>query len=70
VCIDNDGYEVSLHLGKIYRVLKPRANEFSNELRVVDEDGEDYLYPARRFMKVDLPPKARRAVVKSVTTAV
>ncbi len=55
VCVDNDGYPASLELHKIYRVLPDEGAEADGNLRVVDESGDDYLYPARRFVLVDLP---------------
>src|SRR5687768_8390880 len=65
ICIDNRGYEGSLMLGKAYKVIKPLAEDPEYDLRVIDEEGEDYLYSARRFVPVDLPPAARRAVVEA-----
>jgi len=61
---------VSLLLGKVYQVLRPQPKDWPTWLRVVDEDGEDYLYPADRFVEVDLPNKARPAIAKSVTGSV
>jgi hypothetical protein len=52
-------------LGKAYKVIKPLAEDPGYDLRVIDEEGEDYLYSARRFVPVDLPPAARRAVVEA-----
>ena len=52
-------------LGKAYKVIKPLAEDPEYDLRVIDEEGEDYLYSARRFVPVDLPPAARRAVVEA-----
>jgi hypothetical protein len=57
-CIANDGYAVSLEPRKIYRVL---AEEHSM-LRVVDESGDDYLYPASLFVRVELSDAARKAL--------
>jgi hypothetical protein len=62
VCVDNAGNEVSLEVGKLYRQIKPHKNDMKNWVRVIDESGEDYLFPAKRFVAVDLPPKARRAI--------
>ena len=59
ICIDNEGYPVSLELRKVYRVLRdPDADEVGC-IRVIDESREDYLYPAKRFASVELPRKAR-----------
>ncbi len=50
VCVNNSGYPASLELGKSYEVL-PDDNAEPNEIRVVDESGEDYLYPAEYFSR-------------------
>ena len=62
MCIDNDGYVVSLEVGKVYRVLRPHKSVPPNWIRVVDESGEDYLYPSRRFVPVHIPAKGKRAL--------
>ncbi|MBI1814994.1 MAG: hypothetical protein HYR72_08460 [Deltaproteobacteria bacterium] len=55
VCVRNTGYAASLELRKIYRAL-PDANAAMHGLvRVIDESGEDYLYPDKFFMPLDLP---------------
>ncbi len=48
VCVNNSGYPASLEVGKSYKVL-PDDNAEPDEIRVVDESGEDYLYPADYF---------------------
>ena len=45
MCIQNGEYEADLMVGKLYRVVKPQRNDRSSDIRVVDESGEDYLYP-------------------------
>jgi len=55
VCLTNDGYEVSLELRKIYQILPDKEAEKHKMLRVVDESGEDYLFPARLFSPITLP---------------
>lgn len=55
VCIDNSGYEASLEVRKLYEVLPDADAIGCGQLRVIDESGEDYLYPAAFFAKVDLP---------------
>jgi len=69
VCIANDGYETELLIGKVYRVLRPLKGDRPVEIRVVDESGEDYLYPAKWFVKVELPPKAKRVLSRLPTAA-
>ena len=63
VCVDNDGYAVSLEKRKIYVSLRDAAAEKHGLLRIVDESGEDYLYPKTFFRAVDLPVAVRRAVL-------
>lgn len=55
VCVNNADYPASLELHKIYRVLPDKEAEADGDLRVVDESGEDYLYPAEYFVLADLP---------------
>jgi hypothetical protein len=63
VCIHNGEYEADLVVGKIYRVLKPKAKDTPSDIRVLDESGEDYLYPRAWFVPVALPMRARKALV-------
>ena len=63
VCIDNEGYEASLECRKIYVRLRDPAAEKRGHVRVIDESGEDYLYPKDMFVSVDLPPATRKAVL-------
>jgi len=51
-CIDNSGLEASLRRGAIYRIADPEPGDPADHLRVIDEEGEDYLYPAERFRTV------------------
>ncbi len=55
VCIRNDEYPASLELHKIYRVLPDPDAEQDGDLRIVDESGEDYLYPADWFVVMQVP---------------
>lgn len=64
VCIDNSDYPASLELHKIYRVL-PDENAETADLRVIDESGEDYLYPASYFILMELPQAIESAILKS-----
>ncbi len=62
VCIDNTGYPASLELHKIYRTLRDDNAADSGDLRVVDESGEDYLYPAAGFVAISLPEPVRSSL--------
>lgn len=55
ICIRNNGYEASLELRKLYEVLEDSVGSDHGQLRIIDESGEDYLYPASMFAKIDLP---------------
>lgn len=65
VCVDNAGYPASLELHKVYRVLSDERAESEGDLRVVDESGEDYLYPAGRFVRVELPEAVEKSFLQS-----
>jgi hypothetical protein len=63
VCIDNDDYPASLEKRKIYIALADRAAEKLGLLRIIDESGDDYLYPKTLFRSIALPQSIRRAVL-------
>ncbi len=54
--------EPDLEIRKVYRILPDESAGKSRYLRVIDESGEDYLYPAKYFVLVDVPVKGRRAL--------
>ena len=66
VCLRNDGYEVSLEPRKIYAALPDADASKQGQLRVIDESGEDYLFPASLFAPISLPTRVRRAVLSAV----
>ncbi len=55
VCVDNHGYEVSLEMRKLYEIIADADAEKYGQIRVIDESGEDYLYPATAFNRISLP---------------
>ncbi len=55
VCLKNIGYEASLEPRKIYQMLSDKEAESHKMLRVIDESGEDYLFPASLFSPISLP---------------
>jgi len=63
VCISNIGYEVSLEPRKLYEVLPDPDAAKHGQLRVVDESGEDYVYPQSHFAAIVLPQAVRKAVL-------
>jgi hypothetical protein len=66
LCLQNKGYEASLERRKIYQVLPDRDAAAHGLLRVIDESGEDYLYPATFFARLSLPTTLRRRVLAAV----
>ena len=62
ICIDNSHYPVSLELHKVYRVVPDKDAERDGDLRIIDESGEDYLYPADYFIMADLPSDTAAAL--------
>ena len=57
-CVKNDDYPVSLELRKVYRVVPDEWATAHGHIRVIDESGEDYLYPLEFFVPVALPEAA------------
>lgn len=55
VCTENSGYEASLELRKLYEAVPDADAEKHGQVRVIDESGEDYLYPKSFFVAVKLP---------------
>ena len=66
VCLKNKGYEVSLERRKIYQVLPDPEAAKHRQVRVIDESGEDYLYPQGFFAPIELPQPIRQAVLAAV----
>ena len=66
LCVANEGNEVSLQLWKIYKTVRDDDARAEGFLRVVDESGEDYLFPEENFVPIDLPQKARRPFDRAV----
>jgi hypothetical protein len=60
MCIDNEGYGPDLELRKIYRAVPDPDAERHREIRVIDESGEDYIFPAACFVSVAIPRAAER----------
>ena len=60
VRLRNLGYEVSLEVRKLYEVVPDAGSEAHGLVRIIDESGEDYLYPADLFRRLDLPTALER----------
>jgi hypothetical protein len=66
ICIENKGYAASLELRKIYQVIPDKNASKIHQLRVIDESGEDYLYPEVYFVAVQLAQAAERAIRRAI----
>jgi hypothetical protein len=64
VCVRNDEYEGALDLRKIYEVLDDPAAEPHDLIRVIDESGEDYLYPSDWFFPLELPQRIGEVIAE------
>ncbi|MEP6961299.1 MAG: hypothetical protein ABI995_04435 [Acidobacteriota bacterium] len=64
VCVSNDGAE-DLDVRKVYQVVPDRVAARDGFLRILDESGEDYLYPSTYFVPVRVPPAARELMAIS-----
>ncbi|MFM2305246.1 MAG: hypothetical protein RLZZ135_2659 [Cyanobacteriota bacterium] len=63
VCLNNQGYEASLEVGKLYRVIEDEQAQANDLIRIVDESGEDYAFSAQRFYPVQLPQKVEEVLL-------
>ena len=63
ICINNEGHPASLETRKIYVALRDPVAEKHGQLRVIDESGDDYLYPKTFFRSIALPQSVKRAVL-------
>ena len=63
ICVDNDGYEVSLETRKLYVNVPDPDSEKLGLVRVIDESGEDYLFPQTNFVSIELPSPVQKAVL-------
>lgn len=67
VCINNKGYEASLEVGKLYRIIPDEEAESHGYIRVIDESGEDYGYSADRFFRLEVPRPLERALLRALS---
>ena len=65
VCINNEGYEASLEVGKLYRIIPDEKAESHGYVRVIDESGEDYGYSVNRFFRLEVPRTLERALLRA-----
>lgn len=64
LCVKNRGYAASLELRKVYRLLPDPPAERKGLVRIVDESGEDYLFPSTFFLEIELPRAVSRVFSK------
>jgi hypothetical protein len=65
VCINNENYPSSLELHKIYVVLPDEDAAADGDLRIIDESGEDYLYPASYFVLIKVPQVVEESLLQT-----
>ncbi|MEP6569434.1 MAG: hypothetical protein ABJC10_06625 [Acidobacteriota bacterium] len=65
VCVNNADYPASLELHKIYRILPDADAASDGDVRVVDESGEDYLYPKEYFVLIELPQEVKKSLLRA-----
>lgn len=65
VCINNSEYPASLELHKIYRVLPDEEAAQDGDVRIIDESGEDYLYPAEWFVLINVPQEVEASLLQA-----
>ena len=63
VCINNREYPASLELHKIYRVLPDEDAAQDGDIRIIDESGEDYLFPVEWFIAIDVPREVEASLL-------
>lgn len=64
VCINNVDYPASLELHKIYRVLADEDAASEGDIRIIDESGEDYLYPSSYFTPIQVPQTVEESLLR------
>jgi hypothetical protein len=64
LCVDNEGYEASLEVRKLYERIPDKEAERHSQVRIIDESGEDYLYPSIVFAPVRLPTLTKNRILE------
>ena len=65
VCIDNADYPVALELHKIYRAIPDEEAALDGDMRIIDESGEDYLYPSSYFARIQVPQIVEESMLRA-----
>jgi hypothetical protein len=64
LCVDNKGYEASLEIRKLYEKIPDKEAERHDQVRIIDESGEDYLYPSSFFAPVRLSIQTKSRILE------
>jgi hypothetical protein len=64
LCVKNEGYEASLEVRKLCEKIPDKEADRHNQVRIIDESGEDYLYPSKLFASVRLPIQTKNRIVE------
>lgn len=62
ICLNNEGFKGSLELRKLYEIVADSKADLLEQIRIIDESGDDYFYPARMFIPIALPEATERLV--------
>jgi hypothetical protein len=62
ICVSYRGNSGSVLKGKVYRVVAPHKNDLPSDVRIIDEENEDYPYPREWFAEIDLPAPVLQAL--------
>jgi hypothetical protein len=65
ICVDNAGYPASLEKRKVYQEIPDPVAAKQNLIRVIDESGQDYLFPRDLFLPIELSAEARDAILRA-----
>ena len=66
VCVNNSDYPASLELHKIYRSVFDKEAEEEGDIRIIDESGEDYLYPSSYFVPIKVPRSVEESLLRAL----
>jgi len=66
ICLDNEGYEASLEIGKLYQVIPDEEAVRHGYVRLIDESGEDYVFTESRFHVLQLPLPVEKALLSAL----
>ena len=66
VCLNNEGYQASLEVGKIYRVIYDEEAKANGLIRVIDESGEDYAFSTARFYPIKVPKPVEDVLISAL----